>query len=138
MMIHKSRWIPLLTGMLLLAPPAWAETALWESPEGRVIITHDERALLRAYYGPGSEQALPPGLQKKVERGGALPPGWQKKLARGQGVPGDVWRYHEPLPADLLRRLPPQPEGVITVRIDDQIVRVATAGMVLLDIFDLI
>lgn len=137
MMNPKCRWIPLLT-LLLLAPQAWAESALWESREGRVVITQDERALFRAYYGFEAQKALPPGLQKKVERGGALPPGWQKKLARGQKVPGDVWRYHEPLPAELLRRLPPQPEGVITVRIDDQMVRVATAGLILLDVFDLI
>lgn len=136
----KRMTMNLLALLLLapLAPQALAQTAVWESRYGSVVITSDERALLRDYYRPKGGKGLPPGLQKKVERGGELPPGWQKKLARGQVVPGDIWRYHDPLPAEILRRLPPQPDGVVTVRIDDQIVRVATAGMILLDVFDLI
>lgn len=129
-----------LLALLLLAPlaaPVWAQTAVWESRYGSVVITSEERAAIRDYYQPRQQKALPPGLQKKVERGGRLPPGWQKKLARGEAIPGDVWRYHDPLPPDILRRLPPQPDGVVTVRIDDQIVRVATAGLILLDVIDL-
>ena len=29
------------------------------------------------------QKQLPPGLEKKVERGGELPPGWQKKITVG-------------------------------------------------------
>lgn len=36
---------------------------------------------------------LPPGLQKKVERGDELPPGWQKKLAKGQILDQYLYEY---------------------------------------------
>ena len=32
-----------------------------------------------AFAGPPHQGGLPPGLQKKVERGASLPPGWRKK-----------------------------------------------------------
>lgn len=32
-----------------------------------------------AYADPPHRGGLPPGLQKKIERGQSLPPGWQKK-----------------------------------------------------------
>ena len=34
---------------------------------------------------PSSDSGLPPGLQKKVDRGESLPPGWQKKLDYHRG-----------------------------------------------------
>lgn len=34
---------------------------------------------------PPGHDGLPPGLQKKVERGESLPPGWQKKLDYHRG-----------------------------------------------------
>jgi hypothetical protein len=34
--------------------------------------------IIREHYAPRYRN-LPPGLRKKVARGGALPPGWQKK-----------------------------------------------------------
>ena len=51
---------------------------------------------IRAHYAP-QYRNLPPGLQKKVARGGALPPGWQKKM--------------QPFPASLDRALLPLPSG---------------------------
>jgi hypothetical protein len=63
------------------------------------VVTHvrfstgDERAI-HEYYGP-RYKSLPPGLQKKVARGGQLPPGWQKRM--------------QPFPIDLARRLGPLP-----------------------------
>ncbi|MEE2764513.1 MAG: hypothetical protein VYA91_13590 [Pseudomonadota bacterium] len=44
---------------------------------------------------PASDGGLPPGLQKKVERGEPLPPGWQKKLdyRRGDYFDRDLLRY---------------------------------------------
>ncbi len=38
-----------------------------------------EIEVIRAHYAP-QHRNLPPGLQKKVARGGQLPPGWQKKM----------------------------------------------------------
>ena len=46
--------------------------------------------IIREHYAPRYRN-LPPGLRKKVARGGALPPGWQKK--------------YEPFPETLERRL---------------------------------
>lgn len=61
-----------------------------------VVFGSGDVKLLRTHYAPRYRN-LPPGLQKKVARGGALPPGWQKKF--------------EPFPADVERRLSPLPEG---------------------------
>jgi hypothetical protein len=49
-------------------------------------------SILREHYAPRYRN-LPPGLRKKVARGGELPPGWQKR--------------YEPFPAAIERRLPP-------------------------------
>ena len=38
------------------------------------------------------KKKLPPGLMKKLERGGELSPGWQKKVARGEVL---AWIIHE-------------------------------------------
>jgi hypothetical protein len=43
-----------------------------------VFSDHDIR-LIRTHYQP-QYRNLPPGLQKKVARGGSLPQGWQKKM----------------------------------------------------------
>ena len=52
---------------------------------------------LRQDRGPDWKRAggLPPGLQKKVDRGEPLPPGWQKKLEPGDRMPPDYGRYGE-------------------------------------------
>jgi len=56
-----------------------------------VFSSRDVRAI-HDYYGDDT-RSLPPGLQKKLARGGTLPPGWQKKIA--------------PLPRELEGRLAP-------------------------------
>ena len=58
-----------------------------------------EQRTIREYYAP-RYRSLPPGLQKKVARGGQLPPGWQKKL---QPFPVEVDRKLAPLPPDYGR-----------------------------------
>jgi hypothetical protein len=58
-----------------------------------------EQRVIREYYAP-RYRSLPPGLQKKVVRGGQLPPGWQKKL---QPFPVEVERQLAPLPPDCGR-----------------------------------
>jgi len=61
-----------------------------EGAEIHVVFTSREIAIIREHYAPRYRN-LPPGLRKKVARGGALPPGWQKK--------------YEPFPDTLERRL---------------------------------
>ena len=55
-----------------------------------VVFAPADVTILRNYYAPRYRN-LPPGLQKKVARGGQLPPGWQKKF--------------EPFPVVLERQL---------------------------------
>lgn len=57
-------------------------------------IPREEAVVVSDYYGGRS---LPPGLAKKLRRGGSLPPGWQKKI--------------QPVPAAVEQRLAPLPEG---------------------------
>ena len=47
--------------------------------------------LAQAKKDAEDNKALPPGLQKKVERGGELPPGWKKKLEAGEVLDEQVY-----------------------------------------------
>ena len=55
-----------------------------------VAFSSADVQIIREHYAPRYRN-LPPGLRKKVARGGALPPGWQKK--------------YEPFPDALEHRL---------------------------------
>jgi hypothetical protein len=104
------------------------------------LFSNDEKHILREHYGSassGKQKPLPPGLKKKVERGGELPPGWQKKMARGEVLPEDVYRYGQRLPGDVRRRLPRQPEGTDIIYIDGKVARVIEATRTIVDVFDL-
>jgi hypothetical protein len=61
-----------------------------------VVFAKGDVIMLRNYYAPRYRN-LPPGLQKKVARGGKLPPGWQKKF--------------EPFPVTIEHQLAQLPEG---------------------------
>jgi len=63
-------------------------------------------------------KGLPPGIVKKLERGGALPPGLAK---RG-------------LPNDLESRLPPAPRGMERQIVNGKVVLVETATQIVRDI----
>lgn len=81
--------------------PAKHESVATDAPraEAHVRFSIGEQRVIREYYAP-RYRALPPGLRKKVARGGQLPPGWQKKL---QPFPVEVERQLAPLPADCGR-----------------------------------
>lgn len=83
----------------------------------------------------GKKKSLPPGLQKKVDRGGQLPPGWQKKVARGEVLDGELYSTSYSLPYGLSNRLPQQPAGTELRRIGDDIVRLQNATREILDVF---
>lgn len=72
-----------------------------------VTFGSSDVVILREHYAP-RYQNLPPGLQKKVARGGQLPPGWRKKV--------------EPFPVVVERRLTPLPSGYRRGLIDGQAV----------------
>lgn len=84
----------------------------------------------------GKHKPLPPGLQKKVARGGELPPGWQKKLARGEVLPTSVYAAGQPISATDRQRwqLPADPAGTVTIDVDGEVVRVVQNTREIIDI----
>ena len=82
--------------------PSTVEKVLTKAVIGG-LITVAERAIIGDYVDShrgqfAGAEALPPGIAKKVARGGALPPGIAKKmppgglLARLPARPGQEWR----------------------------------------------
>ena len=116
----------------------------WSRPVA--IITRDEQQVIRDHVIAWQERdggkfvkqkGLPPGLAKKVARGGNLPPGWQRKLVQGEVLPIVVYREVQPLPDVLLARLPGRQPGTRFVVIDDKVLLLAEATRTILDVFNL-
>ena len=84
-----------------------------------VVFASADVTILRNHYTPRYRN-LPPGLQKKVARGGQLPPGWQNKF--------------EPFPVALERQLPPLPEGYRRGVIDGHAVIYNSRRNVIIDV----
>lgn len=80
-----------------------------------------------SYAKNGKEKGLPPGLQKKAARGEALPPGWQKKLARGEVLDPKVYKQGKVV-------VPADPRGIITIRIDDRLLKIHKDTRKIIDI----
>jgi hypothetical protein len=111
-------------------------------------ITGSEQETIRRYYEHSPQgdfkghkvtkpKTLPPGLQKKVARGGDLPPGWQKKIARGEVLDAEVYRHATRLPVELSKRLPKPPEGTVLVKVEGKVIRLYEATRTILDVFDI-
>ncbi len=75
------------------------------------------------------KKRLPPGLQKKVERGQALPPGWQKKVTRGQVLDYRVYRHGRVI-------IPVDKYGAVSILVDNKVIRVIQATREILDVFN--
>jgi hypothetical protein len=111
----------------------------------RGAFSEEERRTIQVYaerYNalPGKhERRLPPGLAKKVVRGGNLPPGWEKKCVVGETMPTEVYAECHPLPNELVVKLPPPPESAVTVTVavEGKVVRLVKATREILDVFDL-
>lgn len=131
---------------LVLAAPALA-TAAKDEPWLKFALTKEEQATIAKYYrqhgatpAPESgkkQKQLPPGLKKKLERGGELPPGWQKKVARGEVMDPLVYRQARPVSVDLIKILPPQPKGTTIVVVEGKAVRLWEATRTIIDVLDL-
>ena len=78
-----------------------------------------EQQVIRQHYAP-RYRTLPPGLRKKVARGGQLPPGWQKKI--------------EPFPFEIERRLAPMPSDCGRGVIDGHAVIYRTGSQRVIDV----
>lgn len=111
-------------------------------PDRHGAFSDEERRVILGYAEqyqamPGRhERPLPPGLAKKVARGGKLPPGWQKRFVPGQVVPVEVYEECRPLPRELVVKLPPPPDLTVTVAIDGRVLRLLRATREILDVFD--
>lgn len=115
------------------------EKEIISGPGIKVVISSNEREIIQKYVSSCDEKkgkSLPPGLQKKVARGGELPPGWQKKLNKGEVMPVEVYKECKALPPELVVKLPPLPKGVINVAIDGKIVRLMEATREIFDVFE--
>ncbi len=105
-------------------------------------FSDEERRVIHEYVrsadqkGNGKARQLPPGLAKKVARGGKLPPGWQNKCVVGEIMPAQVYDQCHVLPPEVVVRMPPAPEPTLTVTIGGKVVRLLKATREILDVFD--
>ncbi len=105
-------------------------------------FSDEERETIHGYVEHYGKQEgkhprnLPPGLAKKVARGGRLPPGWEDKCIPGRQMPLEVYRECRPLPRELEVKLPAPPIGTITVAVGGKVVRLLEATREILDVFD--
>ncbi len=110
------------------------------TPEKEIIRRHYkyyQQNNLKGVKGK-KEKVSPPGLKKKLSRGGNLPPGWQKKIIRGEVIDAEIYKYAVHVPYDLIKRLPPQPKGTVLIKVEGKIVRLLETTGTILDVFDLI
>lgn len=104
-------------------------------------FTKEEREVLESWQKSNaswkkSKKPLPPGLQKKVDRGGELPPRWKKKLEVGTVLDPEVDAVAVSLPEEILKRLPETEEGAEIVRVGRQIIKVIEGSREIVDIID--
>ena len=113
--------------LMLAAQPA-AAAQLGSSPAGH------ESGLLLLAGGKGKGNSVVHG---NGNGGGVLlPPGQAKKWARGQYLPKTlVWT---PAPAAMIAKLKPVPPGHRYVVIDGEVLLIALATGLILDVFDVI
>lgn len=86
------------------------------------VLNDDERRIIHRYFGEhpdsvGKVKELPPGIRKKLARGGAMPPGIAKQA----------------LPDGLHRQLPPR-DGEHYEIVGTDVVLVETATRVIVDV----
>jgi len=53
-------------------------------------------------------------------------------------MPADVYAHCQPLPQEVVVKLPPGPPNTIVVTIDNRVVRLAQATLEILDVFDVL
>ena len=87
-----------------------------------------EQGSIQAYY-----RSLPPGLAKKLRRGGDLPAGWKKKVSVGQPIPQEYLMYAKPVPRELEYQLSAGPVGSKVLQLADRVVRIEAGTNMVLD-----
>ena len=135
-----------LVALTLACTPAWAGHGKGKGNKAEAApateetshakgFSNSEAREIRGYFRahPEARSELPPGLAKKNK----IPPGWRKKLGIGERVPDEVWEHRVALPREVNSKLPELEKGVIRVRIDDKVVRVAEKTREVLDVLGL-
>lgn len=101
------------------------------------LILEEQYGFTKNSVPQGKAKELPPGLAKKLERGGSLPPGWATKLQRGEVIDRETYEQAERLPQELLRRITGRDDAVELLRVGDRILRVSEGRGTILDVIDL-
>jgi hypothetical protein len=133
---------------VVVHPPA-APPRSYPRPEPwvDVSITVPERQVIQGYVAGyvieerhpkrgKKPKRLPPGLQKKLDRGGSLPPGWEAKFRKGEILPVDIYEQAHSLPREVLAKLPPQPPGTVIITVGGKVARILAATREILDVFE--
>lgn len=146
--MHRRHWMAMTIGAacaLAAAGPARAG----EDPGQRVAITPEEREAVRDWL---LHAAAPASMSVRATASSTQAPDWlvahsgpaapppppdAARLARGERLPVTVYRQGEPLPAELLSRLPPQPRATMLLRFDRRLVRVFRPTRLVLDAVEL-
>lgn len=66
----------------------------------------------------------PPGLEKKVDRGGQLPPGWQKKLVKGKTIDPQLYNSAVKFTGKGNKKVLKPIVGTDLLQIDNRIIRI--------------
>lgn len=118
----------MIVGLALAAAPVQAK---------KPGADNDDEAFGKQEQGMGKQKSLPPGLQKKLDRGGELPPGWQKKLERGQVLDVEVEKQAKPVTRTIFGRLPKGAEDTEDLQVEDRVVRVLKDSRRIVDVFNI-
>ena len=95
-----------------------------------IVFTEIERQIIRDYYRHHATPGHSNSKGKHKSKG--LPPGIAKNLARGKPLPPGIAK--QSLPGDLLRKLPPPPEGHERIVVAGKILLVEIATQVIRDV----
>jgi len=94
-----------------------------------VTFSHDEAATIRAYFDDERYKSSNKGKGPK-----SLPPGIAKNLARGKTLPPGIAK--QALPGNLLRMLPPAPNGFERISVSGKVLLVEIATQVIHDVLE--
>ena len=118
-------------------PEPWVDVSI-TIPERHVIQGYVAGYVIQEQHPRKGKKpkSLPPGLQKKLDRGGSLPPGWEMKFRKGEVLPVEVYEQCHPLPREVLVKLPPQPPGTVIITLGGKVARLLAATREILDVFE--
>ena len=94
------------------------------------LDAESEKIIRKWFSDPGNLEGLPPGLAKRE----ALPPGLQRQLEKNGTLPPGLQKKIQPLPAKLENRLPVVPEGTRRIVLGGNVILLDETTSTILDI----